>query len=212
MTTHFLYLFDPLCGWCYGASAGIATLAAKPGVIVEPVPSGLFAGDGARQLGSDMVAHIKANDRQIAVRTGAVFGDAYQDHVVGSDGVRLDSGLATLALSAVAATAPAGELAALAAIQRARYVDGRAITDIAVLREVLTEAGFAAAADLLVESAPALHEANRQRLSRARALMQRFAISGVPALLRDDGKGPVPVDAAPLYADPRALLAVPGVA
>ena len=65
---------------------------------------------------------------------------------------------------------------------------------------------------MLAEGSPSLHEANRQRLSRARALMQRFGLSGVPTLLRDDGKGPVPVDAAPLYANPRALLTVHGVA
>lgn len=40
MTAHFLYLFDPLCGWCYGASAGIAALAKHPGVTVETLPTG----------------------------------------------------------------------------------------------------------------------------------------------------------------------------
>jgi hypothetical protein len=36
------YLFDPLCGWCYGATPAVAGLLAIPGVSVELLPTGLF--------------------------------------------------------------------------------------------------------------------------------------------------------------------------
>lgn len=32
--THITYLFDPLCGWCYGASAMLQKLAARPDVAI----------------------------------------------------------------------------------------------------------------------------------------------------------------------------------
>ncbi|MBD8621207.1 DsbA family protein, partial [Sphingomonas sp. CFBP 13728] len=170
MTTHFLYLFDPLCGWCYGASTGIAAMAEHPGVTVETLPTGLFAGDGVRALGSEMRDHILASDRRIAASTGAVFGDPYHDRIVRGASLTLDSGPATLALTAVAQTAPHRELDALRVIQRARYVDGRDIADVFVLIDLLVEAGLDAAAVTLANPAPGLRTANEQRLARARSV------------------------------------------
>lgn len=40
-----IYLYDPLCGWCYAAAPGIARLR-EAGVTVTPRPTGLFAEPG----------------------------------------------------------------------------------------------------------------------------------------------------------------------
>ncbi|WP_206757947.1 hypothetical protein, partial [Sphingomonas sp. CFBP 13728] len=58
----------------------------------------------------------------------------------------------------------------------------------------------------LANPAPGLRTANEQRLARARSVMQRFGISGVPALLRIDGTVLTPVDATNLYQDPLSLI------
>lgn len=207
MPSRFLYLFDPLCGWCYGASDVIATLAAQPGASVEALPTGLFAGAGARTLDRGMATHILTSDRAIAAATGATFGDAYRARITDGSDVRLDSGAATLALTAVARTAPDRELALLGMIQRARYRDGLDIADTGVLADLLHGAGLAAAAVALVGDAPDLHAANRQRLARAGAIMHAHGLRGVPALLRVAGDTLTPIDTAQLYRDPRSLLA-----
>ncbi|WGW05300.1 hypothetical protein [Tropicibacter oceani] len=55
------YLFDPLCGWCYGASATIGKLAKHPHIDLRPHATGLFAGRGARPMKS-FAAQAWAND------------------------------------------------------------------------------------------------------------------------------------------------------
>lgn len=212
MTTGFLYIYDPLCGWCYGAATGIATLAAQDGVTVDTLPSGLFAGDGARMLDGAMSDHILTSDRRIATLTGAVFGPPYNERIAGSASLTLDSGPATLALSAVARTAPARELEALEIIQRARYVEGRDITDSFVLIDLLVAANLDAAALTLANPAPGLRDANQSRLEQAQAVMRRFGVSGVPALFRIDGDQISPIDATELYQNPLSLVRQTGVA
>lgn len=212
MTKRFLYLYDPLCGWCYGASNGIATLAAQDDVRVDALPSGLFAGSGARTINGTMSEHILASDQRIAALTGAAFGALYRERIIGSASLTLDSGPATLALSAIARTAPARELEALGIIQRARYVDGRDITDAVVLIDLLVAADLGAAALALADPSPGLHDANQHRLDRARAVMQRFGGGSVPALFRIDGDQMSTVDATALYQNPLSLIRPLGVA
>ncbi len=89
MTNRFVYLFDPLCGWCYGASAGINILASRPGVMVDLPATSLFAGDGASALDTGMTSHISAANQRIARMTGAAFTERYRDplSLLQTDGV-----------------------------------------------------------------------------------------------------------------------------
>ena len=45
--TNLVYLMDPLCGWCYGASGAIQQLAKAQDFSIELLPVGLFSGSGA---------------------------------------------------------------------------------------------------------------------------------------------------------------------
>ncbi|TIU69189.1 MAG: DsbA family protein, partial [Mesorhizobium sp.] len=89
------YLFDPLCGWCYGATPMLDRLE-KSGVVLELLPTGLFSGAGARPLDAGFAAHAWANDQRIERLSGQVFSQAYVDNVLNVRGTLLDSGSATL--------------------------------------------------------------------------------------------------------------------
>lgn len=78
-------------------------------------------------------AYAWANDQRIQQLTGQPFTQAYRDHILGAANGRFDSGPATLALTAVAQTAPERELDALHALQHARYVEGLDKADPAVI-------------------------------------------------------------------------------
>lgn len=201
------YLFDPLCGWCYGAGPALAHVRDVAEVAVELLPTGLFSGAGARPMDDEFAAYAWGNDRRIEALTGQRFTERYRGQVLGDRQQLFDSGPATLALTAVALTRPQQEAAALAAIQQARYVDGRDITSAATLADVLRAQGLDAAADKLADPDPdaELKEAMRERTAQARTLMQAFGVNGVPAfIVQIDGQRRL-LRAASIYEDPLAL-------
>jgi putative protein-disulfide isomerase len=166
------YLFDPLCGWCYAAAPALKYLQGVEGIEVALAPTGLFAGAGARPMDAQFAAYAWANDQRIQQLTGQPFTQAYRDHILGAANGRFDSGPATLALTAVAQTAPERELDALQALQHARYVEGRDNADAAVIADVLISLGLQAAADLLHKFHDALRAALLERVAAARATMR----------------------------------------
>ncbi len=118
------YFFDPLCGWCYASAPALAGLdAAHPGVL-ELMPSGLFADEGARELTPEWGEYAWRNDQRIEQMTGQRFTHAYREQVLRRGGVRFDSGPANRALSALRGVDARLERPLLEAIQLARYVDG----------------------------------------------------------------------------------------
>jgi putative protein-disulfide isomerase len=205
--THITYLFDPLCGWCYGASPTLEGLAARPDFIITLAPAGLFAGEGARQMDDGLATYAWANDQRIARLTGQSFSEDYRRQVLGDHTRLFDSGPATLALTAVARCAPAREFEALKAIQLARYVDGRDTTDMSVLSDVLRGLSLSGAAERLAAPDDDLRAAYRRRIEAARADMRRFGVDGVPALIVGEGEGCRLVRASALFGSIDVLVA-----
>ena len=183
MLTTITYLFDPLCGWCYGATPALDRLAATPGIDLKLAPTGLFSGEGARPMDEEFAIYAWMNDQRIARLSGQIFSAAYRQNCLLTFGAMFDSGPATLALTAVAVSVAGGEREALKAIQKARYADGRDITKLSVLSEILHELGLSEAGDRIAAPDEALLTENRARIAGARAEMRQLGIEGVPALL-----------------------------
>lgn len=205
--SRLIYLFDPLCGWCYGAAPVLERLGADADLSIAYLPTGLFAGQGARPMDSAFATFAWRNDERIVQMTGQPFSATYRDQVLGTPG-RFDSGPATLALTAVALTAAEREAGALRAIQIARFVQGRDITNLAVLAEVLRGLGLTLAADRLELPDDALRSACQARIEEGQAAMRRFGANGVPAMIAgsDEALRLVPGNA--LLGDAGALAAL----
>lgn len=209
-TTQITYLFDPLCGWCYGASATLKMLAEQPGLTVSLMPTGLFANADAPQMDDGFAAYAWANDQRIARLTDQPFSEDYRNKVLADRTARLNSGPATLALTAVAQTAPDRELEVLRAIQSARYVEGRDITATTVLVQILQDLSLTEAASLLAAAAPDLLDANRARIKAAQAQMRRFGVDGVPVLVVDDGQNQRLISANGIFGDKNLVAKLTG--
>ena len=175
------YLFDPLCGWCYGATPMLDRLSAG-GARIELLPTGLFSEAGARPMDEGFAAHAWTNDQRIERLTGQAFTQAYRNNVLNVRGTLLDSHAAALGISAAGLEDPSRRLTALKAIQRARYVDGRDIVTVEGVAAVLADAGMADAAVMLKKPSEPLLAAYRELVGRGRTLFQRLHANGVPSL------------------------------
>ena len=187
MHTTITYLFDPLCGWCYGASPTLLKLSQQKSIKLELAPTGLFVGVNGRAVDAEFAQFAWSNDLRIGKMTGQLFTEQYRTQVLGQTGGRLDSELATLALTAVSLTEPNRELEALRQLQEARYVYGQDITSLSVVEKLLRDMGRAAGADLLAAGSAQLSLHNDARIQSAQRLLHGFGSNGVPALIASRG-------------------------
>lgn len=183
------YLFDPLCGWCYGASPAIQRLGQHASFQLKLAPTGLFAGPGGRTMGAAFADYAWSNDVRIEKLTGQRFTEGYRAKVLGEHGSRCDSAAATLALTAVALTAPQRELEVLKALQEGRYVHALDTGAMPVVETLLHGMGLNAAANRLAAGDTELLAVNAARIHKAQGLMQTFGVQGVPALIVTDRNG-----------------------
>lgn len=206
-TTPLTYLFDPLCGWCYGASQAVEALIRSPDFTVDLAPSGLFSGEGAFTINAAFAAHAWDADQRIAQLTGQPFSQNYRTRVLGSRTARLDSGPATLALTAVHLTAPTREFEALKAIQSARYVEGRDNGDVTIITDILRHLSLRDALERFTAADDDLTAANRTRMEKAKSQMQHLGARGVPTLIIGQGTDRRLVPSPLLYGEPQNLIA-----
>lgn len=193
------YLFDPLCGWCYGAVPVLHELAQHHRI--QALPTGLFAEPG-RTMSEAFARHAWRNDQRIAELTGQVFSEAYRDRIL-QVGTPFDSTRIIMALTAVAQTAPGQVLAASHALQHARYVDGRDNTDAAVIADVLKNLGLDDAAAKL--DAPHTAEQAAAAIAQGRALAAKHRIQGVPNMIVHTPTGEQVLPSGLLYDAPQCL-------
>ena len=177
------YLFDPLCGWCYGAKPALETVASQ--YPVELVPTGLFFRSG-RVMDADFAQYAWGNDERIERLTGQAFSTAYRENVLQGGG-QFDSQNSLLALTAVREMAPEQEIAVLSALQTARYVDGRDNADLNVIADILHTQGLSDVVSKLHD--PQTEQTLLARINFGQQLAQRLGVSGVPQLvLERDGE------------------------
>lgn len=206
-TTRIFYLFDPLCGWCYGAAPLLEKLSTD-GIHVEAIPTGLFSGAGARPLDSSFAAYAWANDKRIATLTGQAFSTAYRENLLQKPGVMFDSQASTTAVVATGMEDVKLRFTALRILQTARYVDGLDTADITVVTSLLDKAGLSRVASRLREPDEELNASVRNIVAFGQTLFQQMNANGVPALvIEQDGRRRL-LDSSTLFKNSNNLLAL----
>lgn len=195
------YIYDPLCGWCYGAKPLVqAALAVLP---VQAHGGGMMTGRNRQPVSPQLRDYVMPHDRRIAEYTGQPFGQAYFEGLLRDHSAVFDSAPPIAAVLAAEALDGRG-LQLLGRLQTAHYLEGRRIADREVLLELAQDLGlvveaFASALDRV--TATELDE----HIKTSRALLAKVGGQGFPTLvLERDGRYQL-LDISPWLGKPEAF-------
>lgn len=177
VTAH--YIFDPMCGWCYGAGSLIGQLGRMEGVQLVLHPGGMMR---KTAIDAGFRRHILEADQRIEAQTGQPFGAPYLERVAGGASLVLDSYITAQAVMAAGRVGLA-EVAMLQSIQQAHYQKGLPVYRPETLCALAHQLGIGpeAWAQVMSRAGEALEAAVR----RTRQLMEQFGLGGFPSLLME---------------------------
>lgn len=180
------YVYDPLCGWCYGIAPLIEVVSNIFPDAIRLHGGGLFTPARAVTGGQSWKEHVTPIDEHISQLSGQVFSHAYRD-ALGNTEMVLNS---LLPISAILVAQIMGkrDVYLLKALQEAYYLDGLNISDKNTLLFIVKKLGFDVEqfAFLLSE----INEAQtQQHLSQTQQLMSQVNGRGFPTLFIEDAQG-----------------------
>ena len=192
------YIYDPLCGWCYGAKPLVQ--AARTVLPVIAHGGGMMTGANRQQVSPQLRNYVMPHDRRIAEHCGQPFGEAYFEGLLRDHSAVFDSAPPTAAILAADQLGGHG-LELLERLQTAHYVEGRRIADEAVLLELAQTIGLPAQAFLAALSTVDV----QGHIKASRTLLAQLGGQGFPTLaLEQDGQFTL-IDIGPWFGKPEAF-------
>ncbi|VXC99427.1 Protein-disulfide isomerase [Enterobacterales bacterium 8AC] len=185
LTLH--YIFDPLCGWCYGAAPLVKAAQTVPGLSIALHAGGMMTGSNRRRISEEWRNYVMPHDKRIAELTGQIFGEKYFNGLLYDTTAVMDSIPPITAILAAEQLAGRG-IDMLHRIQEAHYQEGLRIADTPVLTTLAQELGLASAA-FITEMRFKSGAPTAQHIAQSRALLAQVQGQGFPtfALRRSDG-------------------------
>ncbi|MDQ5892891.1 MAG: putative protein-disulfide isomerase [Pseudomonadota bacterium] len=186
-TVRLHYIYDPLCGWCYGAAPLALAAQEIDGLDLILHGGGMMTGSNSRTITPEWHDYVIPHDRRIAQMTGQTFGEAYYEGLLRDTSVVLDSAPPTAAVLAAEAMADKG-MAMLHEIERAHYVSGLKNADAAVLRQCAEAIGldgetFSTEFNIIQAETLSKH------ISASRELLAKVRGQGFPTFALEDANG-----------------------
>ena len=135
------YVFDPFCGWCYGAAPLLENLRKINGLKVVLHGGGMMAGRARQQVTPQLRDYVMHHDQRIGQMSGQPFGDAYKNGLLRDSTAVFDSEPPTTAILAAEELGSRG-LDMLKRIQHAHFIDGQKVADLPVLRSLALDIGL----------------------------------------------------------------------
>ncbi|PLY37892.1 protein-disulfide isomerase [Pectobacterium carotovorum] len=186
-TVRLHYIYDPLCGWCYGAAPLALAAQEIDGLDLILHGGGMMTGSNSRTITPEWHDYVIPHDRRIAQMTGQTFGEAYYEGLLRDTSVVLDSAPPTAAVLAAEAMADKG-MAMLHQIERAHYVSGLKIADAAVLRQCAEAIGLDGET-FSTEFTIIQAETLSKHISASRELLAKVRGQGFPTFALEDANG-----------------------
>lgn len=199
ITLHYVY--DPLCGWCYGAAPLLEAAAGLPTLQIALHAGGLWLGSRRQYMGQALRDHVRPHDERIQALTGQPFGERYFNELLLSDGLLLDSEPPIRAILAVTELGGDG-FSLLHRIQQSHYLDGQWVGDQAHLARLAQEQGITPEAFALAFGQVDL----AGHLAQSQGWLRRLGGQGFPTLgLMQEGSL-IPLPASSFLGEPQAFV------
>lgn len=192
------YIYDPLCGWCYGAKPLVQ--AAQRVLPVIAHAGGMMSGANRQRVSPQLRDYVMPHDRRIAQYTGQPFGEAYFENLLRDDTAVFDSTPPIAAVMAAEAIDGRG-LELLGRLQTAHYVEGLRIADESQLVQLAVQMGYAGDTfNAAFKSAD-----TEQHIKNSRTLLARLGGQGFPTIaLEQEGQFTL-LDLSPWLGKPQAF-------
>ncbi len=175
------YLYDPLCGWCYGAEPLAAAAANVVGLTLRLHAGALWP--QPTRLPEETRRYIQQADMRIAQMSGQPFGTAYLHELLQDPALVLDSRPVIAAVLAAQSLDATKALPMLRGIQHAHYERGRHVVEEATLIDIAASIGLDAAA-----FTAALHEVPvDSHIAESREFMNNIGAQGFPTFVLQIG-------------------------
>jgi len=124
-TTKVYYIFDVLCGWCYGFSPVIKKLynQYQDNINFEVLSGGMILHERVGPVGA-VAPYIKDAFQKVELTTGVAFGKPYLEDLLGEGAMVMDSWPGSLALSIFKSYFPEKAILFASDLQHAIYFNG----------------------------------------------------------------------------------------
>lgn len=141
--TEIIYVFDPLCGWCYGFAPVMQKIEAefRDRAAVSVIAGGMIIGELVGPIGR-MAGVIKEGNPRITEMSGVEFGEAF-DRMVDEGSTVLNSLPPSRALAVCKELRPGQALEFTREIQNLFFKFGKDLGDIDVLAKAAVLVGIA---------------------------------------------------------------------
>jgi putative protein-disulfide isomerase len=175
------YIYDPLCGWCYGAEPLVTAASNLDGLALSLHAGGLWP--QPTRLPDDMRRYIKQADARVGQMSGQPYGEPYLNGLLFDPELVLESRPVVAAVLAAQAIDRKKALPMLRGIQHAHYERGQHVVRDSVLRAVAGEVGLDAAAfDAAMKKVPV-----DEHIAASRELMNNVGAQGFPTFVLQIG-------------------------
>ncbi len=179
-----IYIYDALCGWCYGFTPVIEELLQRFGdeMEVDVLSGGMFLSANHRPA-SAMYNYISQAHIQVEAVTGVKFGPAFLEEYLRTDDI-MDSEKPSIALTVFKQYQPAKALSFAHDMQLALNYEGKSLNEDDTYRQLLSK--YQLPVDEFLDKMK--EDANRYDTVQEFKQVEQWGITGFPAAILDDGK------------------------
>lgn len=136
-----IYLFDPLCGWCYGFGPQMLAFAkAHPAFSYTVLSGGMVTGERVGPL-SQIAPYIREGVRRVEELSGVAFGPDFLADLHGAGNSHMDSTSPTKAFIILKEFVPTQAVAVAHAVQAVFYAHGLDLNAAASYRGLCDDFG-----------------------------------------------------------------------